>query len=101
MSTEKMSIFFVVGFTPHTGYFLTKDMHIAYPLPLSFASVLMKDAQCAESNEKINFPFFIFRFIVKFHRNLDCFEYKNDRNSKNKSRQIDYSFISLHSASFM
>ena len=36
------------------GFFLTKDMQIL----LSFAPISMKDAQCAESNEKINFSIY-------------------------------------------
>ena len=50
----------------------------------------MKDAQCAESNEKSIFrffPIFNFRVFVKIHRKLGWFEYKNDHNSKNKNRK--------------
>ena len=39
-------------------------------LPLSFDPVSMNDAECGETNEKSIFPIFIFRVIVKVHRNL-------------------------------
>ena len=55
-----------------------------YRPPLSFAPVLMKDAQCAESKEKSIFPIFIFRGILKIHGELGCFEYKNDHKQKKK-----------------
>ena len=41
------------------------------------------------------------RVIVKIHRKLGCFEYKNDHNSKNKNQKIDFSFVLAHSTSFM
>ena len=52
------------------NFFPKKDMQT---LPLSFDLVFMDDAQCAETNENINFPIFptfIFRVIVKVHRKL-------------------------------
>ena len=65
LSTGKIVefLFFVGGSTPLTGYFPTQDMQAAPPLPLSFAPVFMKDAQCAESNEKS-----IFRFLFMSYR---------------------------------
>ena len=53
---------------------------------------------------KINFMIFIFRIIVKNHRKLAWFEYKNDPNSKNTNRKnlkFDFSFDAAHFASFM
>ena len=50
----------------------TGDFHMQPPLlPLSFAPIFMKDAQCAESNKKLNS--FIFRVIVKGHQKLTFF----------------------------
>ena len=40
----------------------------ADPLPPQFDPIFMKDAQCAESNEKITFRFLFIRVIVKIHR---------------------------------
>ena len=36
--------------------------------PPQFDPIFMKDAQCAESNEKITFRFLFIRVIVKIHR---------------------------------
>ena len=43
------------------GYFPTNDMQTS-PLPLSFDTVLMDDAECAEQNEKNNKKFSDFYF---------------------------------------
>ena len=47
------------------GFSPTKDMHIP---SLSFASILMEDAQCTEANEK-----FAFWVIVNFVHNIQVF----------------------------
>ena len=50
------------------SFFPTKDMQTP---PLSFDLVFMDDAQCAETNEKLNkffFLIFIFRVIVSWDR---------------------------------
>ena len=71
------------------------------PPALSVACVLMKDAQCAEFNEKSVFQFLFFELSLKFVENWDSFEYKNDHKLKNKNWKIYFSFVSAHSASFM
>ena len=42
----------------------SKDMQT--PPALKSCQIFMKDAECAETNEKINFPIFIFRVMVIF-----------------------------------
>ena len=68
----------------------------------------MKDAQCAETNEKLVFRFM--RFLVfelrsilysKIIKKLTNFQYKKDHISKTKNWKIDFSFASAHSAYFM
>ena len=49
------------------GLFPTKDMQTPPPT-FSFNPVYMKDAQCAESNGKSNFPICIFWVILEIHR---------------------------------
>ena len=75
---------------------ITKDMQI--PPALSFAPVLMQDAEGAELTEKSIFHFLFFE-LLEIHRKLGCFKYKNDHNLKNKNRKIVFSFVSAHSAS--
>ena len=54
---------------------------------------------------KLNFPFFSFWdisvFLHKIGQFLMNFDYKIDHNSKNRNRKIDFSFVSVHCASFM
>ena len=71
--------------------------HSPPPL-LSFDPTVIKDAQCAEMNEK---SIFIFRVVGKIYRKLGIFQYKNDHSSKNKNLIYDFSFDSADSASFM
>ena len=54
------------------------------PPPLSFYTTFMRDAQCAESNEKSISLFFIFRVIFKINRKFGWCQYKNDHNFKNE-----------------
>ena len=84
----------------YIGYFPIKDMQTP-PLPLSFAPVLMKDAQCAESNEKNQFSEYYFTSCRENSLKIGSFEYKNSHNSENKNQKTDFSFVSVHSASFM
>ena len=121
----KCRFFFVGGYALNTGYFPTKDMQTP-PLPFSFAPVLMKDAQCAESNEKSYFRFFQF-LVFEIWSSLEFFPTKdmqtlplssiqflwvmgnvlkrmNDHNSKNKFRKnlkFHFSFYPVDSASFI
>ena len=68
----------------------TKDMWTPSP---QFWCHFHKRCTMCWNEWKINFPIFIFR----------C-RHKNDHNSKNenwKNREIDFSFVSAHSASFI
>ena len=63
----------------------------------------MKDAECAETNEKSVFATFSFRdmvdFVLKIGQFSMNFKYKIDHNSKTKNWKIDFSFVSAHFAS--
>ena len=69
--------------------------------------IYMKNAKCAETNEKSNFSSCIFWDMVFYVINVGQFsvkfEYKIDHISKNKdgrSRKVDFSFVSEHCAFF-
>ena len=69
----------------------------------------MKDAKCAEANEKINLPIFaifyfsdMVDFVLKIVQFSKDFEYRIDHNSKMKNRmnrRFDFSFASAYFAS--
>ena len=58
----------------------------------------MKDAECAETNEKSIFDFYFSsygnpKFSMKFH--------DNSKNKNRKNLKYDFSFVSVHSAFFI
>ena len=62
----------------------------------------MKNAGCAETNEKSIIDFYFLRYGCFYTQNWSIstnFEYKFDRNSKIKNRKIDFSFVSEHCVS--
>ena len=58
----------------------------------------MKDAECAETNEKSIFVIFNFSDMAVFVIIIGQFLMNFHHNSKNKNRKIDFSFVSAHSA---
>ena len=58
---------FLLGSAPHTWYFPAEDIQTSPTL--SFAPVLIEDAQCAESNEKSIFRFLFSELSGKFIEN--------------------------------
>ena len=73
----------------------SKDMQT---LPLSFAPIFMKDAQCVESNKKSIFRFLFFELSWKFIENWQ-FLVQNDYNSKNKNLKLGLFFYSADCSS--
>ena len=71
--------------------------------------IYMKDAKCAETNEKsvFCFSYFLIFEIWSFYYGVNFsmnFEYKVDHNSKMKNLQnqkIDFSLVSAHCVSFL
>ena len=65
----------------------------------------MKDAECAEANEKSIFLFLVFKIWSFLYSNLVHFsmnfEYKIDHNLKNKNCKIDFLIVSVHCAYFL
>ena len=69
------------------------QLRIVRPLPpLSFEPTAMKDAQCAETNEKFISRFLFLELSWKFIENWSDFEYKNDHNSKKWKSENWYFF---------
>ena len=86
----------------------TKDVQTPSSPTLSFAPILMEDAQYAETNEKSIFRFLFFELwsilYSKSIEQLTNYEYKNNHISQTKNQKnwkTDFSFVSTHSASFM
>ena len=76
--------------------------------PLRSDHMWVKDAQFAETDEKIKFVIFGFwvmvDFVLKILRKLSDFEYKIYYILKTKNckhQKIDFTFVSAHSASFI
>ena len=87
------------------GLWVFKDMQTLPPPPpsVSFAPVLMKDAQYAESNVKKNSAFCMFTLwdMVIFVLKTANFRWIFTITWKIKIGKIDFSFVSAHYASFM
>ena len=69
----------------------------------SFKSVqiYMKDAECVETNEKSIFRFWFFELWSFLYSKQPQFSMNFHDNSKNKNQKIDFSFDSVHYASFI
>ena len=69
--------------------------------PLSFASIFMKDAQGAESNEKSIFRFLFFELSWKLIENWGTKMTITRKIKNGKNLKFEFSFDSAHSASLM